>query len=374
MHPIRSRRPEGSKKNARNTIQTHGLVDIHFHGAFGIDLMTAQAPQLKSLSAQLGEHGIAAFCPTTVSAPPRDLLATVRRLGTWIRNTHSSPSIKTSSSALPIGIHLEGPFINTTACGAHPPSAVRHLSFDELDLLWEASQHTLQIITVAPETLTPQESQRLIRWSDKKGIVLSIGHSLASSDEARHAFDSGFQGITHAWNAMPFQTRNPGVLGAALGRKNLYVELIIDQAHVSREVIRWTRKLHTPNPICFISDCVSAGGGLHAKKPHPNRYRGSLGNQQIQLKDGACRLKNGQLAGGGLLLSESYTRWLESESRELDLPVSKILRETIAHVTSYPIHYLKISPNWLKSRQVAWKITSNQKIRVIPIDSAASSG
>jgi N-acetylglucosamine-6-phosphate deacetylase len=344
------------------TLTTLGLVDIHFHGAFGIDVMSASSQKLNRLSKLLWQQGIAAFCPTTVSAPKQELLESVARLGKWIRS-------QSARGAYPLGIHLEGPFLSSGACGAHQPSSLRKLTWEELQRLWVTSYETLKIITLAPETLSPQELKKLGIWSKKKGVILSLGHSLASGPQATFAFDHGFRGVTHAWNAMPFHSRNPGILGASLGRTDLYLELIIDGVHLSPEVIRWTRKLH-PYQICFISDCLSAGG----PGPHSDSKKGhSLGSQQIQFIQGACRLKNGQLAGGGLLLSQSYARWATLEAATLGQSPWKILEETAQYATHVPLEVLGISKKALFKKKVTWKVDSLGKIQVIPIDSTASS-
>ncbi len=206
--------------------KTLGAIDIHFHGAFGIDLMSATAPELDFLSHQLWAHGIAGFCPTTLSAPFEILSDTVHRLGKWIRKG-KFPGAK------PIGIHLEGPFIHPTLCGAHPQKEIRAFDWKELLQLWTASQETLKMITIAPETLSTAQSIRLSQWAEEKKIHLSIGHSQATEKQAELAFQTGFKGVTHAWNALPFHHRNPGVMGAALGKKEIYLELILDQIHVS---------------------------------------------------------------------------------------------------------------------------------------------
>jgi N-acetylglucosamine-6-phosphate deacetylase len=292
----------------------------------------------------------------------------VSRLGKWIREKSED-----KTGAAPLGIHLEGPFLSSGACGAHPPSALRKLKWEELQELWIASQETLKIITLAPETLNPSTLRELGTWSQKKGVVLSLGHSLASKEEAEFAFNNGFSGITHAWNAMPFHSRSPGILGAALGRKDLYLELIIDRAHLSPEVIRWTRKLHAPQPLCFISDCISAGG-QHSSGTQPKLKKWhTLGSQQVQFTQGACRLKNGQLAGGGLLLSQSYTQWAAAEATELGLSTWKILNETVQYATQVPLQVLGLSKKAVFSKKVRWKVDSSGKIQVIPVDSAASS-
>jgi N-acetylglucosamine-6-phosphate deacetylase len=301
-----------------------GAVDIHFHGAFGIDLMSASPRQLHELSQLLAERGIAAFCATTLSVPFAELRATTRNLGAWI-------SQGTPKGALPLGIHLEGPYIDPAACGAHPPEAIRPLKFEELDQLWEDSRHTLKLITFAPERLTQTQLARLVKWARVRKITLSLGHSKATEAQAQQAFDAGVQGLTHAWNALSFHHRAPGAMGAALGRKDVTMELILDQVHVAPSVMRWTREVHPR--LCYVSDCVPAAA-TKAGTWH------SFGDLKVRFKDGACRLKGDHLAGGGILLPEAFARWVEAEAHAQKRPAGTILREQLPSLTTIPLAYL----------------------------------
>jgi N-acetylglucosamine-6-phosphate deacetylase len=348
------------KKTAPSLIQTLGAVDLHFHGAFGVDLMTASFSELEGLSRALWKKGVAGFCATTLSTSRKELFDSVRRLGTWISDG-KHPGAK------PLGIHLEGPFLNSMACGAHPPKSIRKFTWTELEALWEASRGTLKILTLAPEILSRTDLLKLSDWAQKRKIRLSLGHSRATEEQAHSAFQAGFQGVTHAWNALAFHQRQPGALGAALGDPNVSLELIIDQVHVSPTVIQWTRQLHPHRSICFISDCAPA-------TDLPSSQFCSFGPLKIHSEKGACRLPDGQLAGGGLLLPESYSRWLQSESLRLSCSPVELLRKTVHHVSETPLKTLKISKKLLESRQVVWKQGAFGKFTAIPVDSSPLNG
>ncbi|MCM2321685.1 MAG: amidohydrolase family protein [Oligoflexia bacterium] len=336
-----------------------GLVDLHFHGAFGIDLMTASESELERLAEQLGAHGIAAFCPTTLSDTPARLHTAVSRLGRWISGR--ATQAKRSPAALPLGIHLEGPFLHPEACGAHPPSTIRTLTLTELDSLWKASQGTLKILTVAPETLAPALLRKLVAWCRRRRIILSLGHSRATEAQAQAAFEAGFTGVTHAWNALAFHHRSAGPLGAALGRKDVYVELIPDLAHVSATLIRWTRRLHEGCPVCFVSDAVPATGTHGEWQP--------FGPLKVRFEKNASRLPDGALAGGGLLLSESFGRWVLREATETGRPASEILKEALPCVTSAPLRALGLKASLLGARRVRWTVSD----RAISLECVAQS-
>jgi N-acetylglucosamine-6-phosphate deacetylase len=322
---------------------TPGVVDIHFHGAFGIDLMKADQKELDQLSRKLWAHGIAAFCATTLSEAPAPLRTTVARLGSWIR------TFSVKQGAIPLGIHLEGPFIHPAACGAHPSEIIRPVDMCELDDLWDASQHTLKILTIAPETLDRATLSKLTTWASSRKIILSLGHSRATEIQAKWAFDSGFRGVTHAWNALPFHHRSPGPLGAAIGRKDVYLELILDQIHVDPTLIRWTRNLHPDRKICFVSDCAPAAA-----------TRGkwcSFGPLQVRYHQGACRLPEGQLAGGGLLLPEAFSSWLKAEAESSQVSIKTAFLKSYPNLTTAPLYALRIPSSLLKGRRIEWKLT-----------------
>jgi N-acetylglucosamine-6-phosphate deacetylase len=317
-----------------------GAVDLHFHGAYGIDLMSAEERELDELSTSLWrEAGVAAFCPTTLSSPREELAQAVSRLGAWIRRGRHP-------GARPLGIHLEGPFVHAEACGAHPPETLRPLSFDELDSLWEASRQTLKILTLAPELLVTDDLKRVARWSRSKGVRLSIGHSRATHVQARQAFEAGFSGITHAWNALPFHHRSPGPLGAALGRKGAYVEIIPDLVHVHPILIRWTMGLH--EQVCFVSDCVPAAATA-AGSWHP------FGSLRVHFSEGACRLQNGALAGGGRPLTDAFGRWVAHEEGDLKIPAREILKKSIAVITEHPLRAVGASQKTISNMRIQWK-------------------
>lgn len=327
-------------------VKSFGAVDLHFHGAFGVDLMTAEADGLNYLSEELWKKGVAAFSATTLSASAKDLQSTVRRLGAWIRSD-SAPG------ARPLGIHLEGPFLNRDAAGAHSPGILRPLTLVELEKLWDASKQTLQILTLAPETLTPALQIQLARWAEERKIRLSIGHTRCTEAQAKSAFDAGFSGVTHAWNALSYHHREPGVLGAAFGRKEIAVELILDEVHVASSFISWTLALH-PDGTFFVSDAAPAactsGKHFHA-----------FGDLECKLKNGACRLANGVLAGGGFLLPTAFADWVSRESKRKSVSEEQLLKEHLHRLNELPLKAVFFTPKerkaLLQKYPVLWEIS-----------------
>ncbi len=327
-----------------------GLVDLHFHGALGVDLVTASPAELETLTERLWkDHAVAAFCPTLLSLPRRELVDTVSRLGAWCARARRR---EPGRGALPLGLHLEGPFLSASASGAHPPGYLRTATLPELEKLWEASQGTFRILTMAPERHTSTRLREIARWARARGVHLSLGHSRATQAQAQEAFRLGFRGVTHAWNAMPFHHREPGPLGAALGRPDVWVEVIPDGVHVDPTVVDWTARLH-PGGTCFVSDCVT-----------PSGQRGAgwypFGPLRVRLQRGAARLKGGALAGGGRLLSQSYCSWVATRAKATGADRELLFLRTLPFVTAYPLAALGLHPSALRRWRVAWTWRAGQ--------------
>ena len=338
--------PRSTLKNLPLT-SSLGAVDIHFHGAFGIDLMSAGPSDLNQLSQELWKEGVAGFCPTTLSVAPEELLHTVIRLGNWIRSGNFA-------GAVPLGIHLEGPFLSPSACGAHPVGAIRKLDLEELENLWDASHKTLKILTIAPEILDSQKISTLCSWALNRNITLSLGHSRATEKQAKLAFDAGFSSVTHAWNAMPFHHRDPGPLGAALGRKDISVELIIDRVHVCASLMAWTLQLH-PHGVCMISDCTPAAG-TETGSWH------SFGPIRTSVAAGASRTQNGELAGGGFPLPRLFCNWLNEESESLGQITAGLLKKTLPSLTILPLKSIGVSPRRIQHLKLQWLNDKNGRL------------
>jgi N-acetylglucosamine-6-phosphate deacetylase len=309
--------------------------------------MTADTEKLNVLSERLWKKGIAAFSATTLSAPSLELENAVHRLGAWIRSG-SAPG------ARPLGIHLEGPFVNSEAAGAHPRGILRPLTLSELNHLWKASEETLQILTLAPECLSPKLLSDVTRWARQRKVRLSIGHTRCTQKQAETAFQAGFTGITHAWNAISYHHREAGGLGAAFGKKDVWIEIIPDGIHTSPTLIDWTLALH-PEGTFFVSDAAPAAG-TDGSSFHP------FGGIQCRYEGKASRLPDGSLAGGGMLLSEIFRDWVNHSAKQTQAPPLKVLKEHLFRITELPLKALFFSPaerrRLLEAFPMTWELSS----------------
>ena len=237
-----------------------GFIDLQINGAFGIDVTSASATDLREISRRLVPEGTSAWLPTLITAP-LDQVERVDRVITEAmtaqeeaRRAARATNTRFAESAI-LGMHLEGPFVSPHRLGVHPP----------LNLLpqGEALQHvmrlrTLRLITMAPELDSALDA---IRTLVDKGIGVSIGHTDASYEQAMAAVAAGARMFTHVFNAMPpLHHRAPGVVGAALSDSRAMAALIADGVHVHPAMLQIAWRARGPGGTFFTSDRVSLAG------------------------------------------------------------------------------------------------------------------
>ncbi len=259
-----------------------GLVDVHAHGAMGHDFCDGDVEGLRKIAEYEYQSGVTSFCPTSMTLPEErlaDIYATVptllRGMGSAGRGesaTEGAGAKVASSMARIVGIHMEGPFLSVEKCGAQNPDCIVSADYEMFCRLNEACGGRIRIVTLAPERPGGMEFMR--RAAGK--VRISLGHSAASYEEAKDAFDGGADHVTHLFNAMnSYHHRNPGILGAAAEREDVFVELISDGMHVHPAAIRNVFQLFGDGRVVLISDSTeSCGmpdgeyelGGQHVKK------------------------------------------------------------------------------------------------------------
>ena len=236
MSDIKSGEPEG--------VLIPGFIDIHFHGAFGVDFMSATKEQMTFLCAKLDEEGYEGFLPTTVTASAEDVKHA-------LSNLPANPMV--------LGFHLEGPFISEEFPGAQPQEFI--LDPEDAGPEWDDifSDRRLKIVTLAPELPGALE---LIGRLTKHKVIVSMGHTNATYDEAALAHEAGLRHSTHTFNAMRgLHHREAGALGAAMTLTPFNAELIYDRIHVSPEaaMLLIQARLADGNVI-GVSDSTMASG------------------------------------------------------------------------------------------------------------------
>ena len=198
-------------------IAVPGFVDLQVNGFGGVDFLGADAEGYRQAGEALLETGVTAYLPTFITSPEEQLLAALRE----VPAASDGPRV--------LGAHLEGPFLSALRLGIHPAEARRNPDPELLDRLLAAGP--VRLVTLAPEL---PGAHRVIELLLRREIAVSCGHSDASAEDANAAFDLGVRSVTHLFNAMrPFHHRDPGIIGAALARPDVIVQLIVDWVHVA---------------------------------------------------------------------------------------------------------------------------------------------
>jgi N-acetylglucosamine-6-phosphate deacetylase len=270
-----------------------GFVDVHIHGAGGRDVMDGTADALDTVARTVATHGTTSLVATTVTASEKETCLSVAGIADYIlEGRQQSPR---DLSAEILGIHFEGPFISPARRGVHPTKWIAAPSIEALGELLKKARGTAQIITLAPEL---PEALELIASARQAGLVISLGHTDATYDEASAAIEAGATHAAHVYNAMrPFSHRETGVLGAVLTSPKVSAELIADRIHVDDAAMRMLVAMKTSERVILVSDGMSATGMPDGK------YQ--LGLFEVKVAKGVARNAEGKLAGSTLTLDRA---------------------------------------------------------------------
>jgi N-acetylglucosamine-6-phosphate deacetylase len=258
-----------------------GFVDLQVNGSHGIDVMNASPDEIATLSRHLAREGATAWMPTAVTAP----IEKIAQVHDSIANAYeNSRQAVPSNSAAILGMHLEGPFISPLRLGAHPTLNLepRGDAFERV-----LAMRALRLITLAPELPGAIEAIRRLAARD---VVVSIGHTNATLDEANAGIAAGARMFTHLFNAMrPLNHRDPGVIAAALAPSPAFAAIIPDAVHVHPAMLRLAVAARGKDGIILVTDKVALAQTSSVEK--------NVGRARASIRDGAARLADGTLAG-----------------------------------------------------------------------------
>ncbi|ELS00072.1 N-acetylglucosamine-6-phosphate deacetylase [Gloeocapsa sp. PCC 73106] len=311
-----------------------GGIDLQINGGLGLAFTDLKEPEdLAPICKFLGEQGIDGFLPTIITTSTVKIRRSLAQIAAYRKN-------QLPDSAQILGVHLEGPFLNPEKRGAHPQTHLLPLTLTQVESLIEDYQDLIKIITLAPE-LDPRGE--VIPYLISRGIIVSLGHSLARGFQALQAFSQGATMITHAFNAMPsLHHRESSLLAEGIVNPLVYCGLIADGQHVCPTMIKvLLQASNYDQGVFLVSDALAPMGLPDGEYPWDNR--------QIEVKQGTARLIDGTLAGTTLPLLvgvENLVRW-----KICDLPVA------IALATESPRRALSlpgITPGQ-KARFLRWR-------------------
>ncbi|MGH9710512.1 MAG: N-acetylglucosamine-6-phosphate deacetylase [Candidatus Acidiferrales bacterium] len=279
---------------ARDMTLIPGFVDIHIHGAGGHDVMSSTEEALSTVAKTVARHGTTSLVATTVTAPPDETRRCLEDIARYIASSANTGAPATPTAEI-VGIHLEGPFISSTCRGVHPPGAIAKPSIALLDRYLEAAGGNVRILTLAPEIPGALD---LVEHGYARGIVVALGHTDATYEQAHNAIFRGARHAVHVFNAMrPFSHRETGVLGAVLTDDSVTAEIIADGVHVDDPAIRLLLAAKGPDLVILVSDGTAATG------MRDGSYR--LGTFDVTVAGGVCRNREGKLAGSTLTLDRA---------------------------------------------------------------------
>jgi N-acetylglucosamine-6-phosphate deacetylase len=274
-----------------------GFIDVHTHGGGGFNLHTTDAEEIHSYLRWTASTGVTSCLIAVVGVAndiPREQLHTAAQAIEQARER--------ATGAEPLGIHLEGPYINVARRGAHPPSWLRIPNEAETEEVLAAAGGYLRLITLAPEL---PGAAAMIRRLIEAGVTVSIGHTDADYEQALEAIRLGATHMTHCFNAMrPLHHRHPGPLAAVSESPQVYGELIGDGVHVHQALMHILVKFLGPERTIIITDaqgCAGMHGGSFFE----------FAGQRVHVVDGAARLDDETLAGSVLTMDLALRNMLK---------------------------------------------------------------
>lgn len=300
--------------DARGLLLVPGFIELQLNGAFGHDF-TADPTTIWRAAERLPRWGVTAFLPTIITSP-------LERIGQGQKVvTEGEPA--GFRGARPLGLHVEGPFLNPRKKGAHNPNYLRQPSLDAV-AGW-SPETGVRLVTLAPELPGALD---VIAALSARGVLVSAGHSMASYQQAEAGFAAGARYGTHLFNAMPaFDHREPGLAGALLTDDRVTVGFIADGVHTHPSVIKLVWRALGADRLCLVTDAMTALGmpaGRHV-----------LGDYEVIVDETSARLADGTLAGSILSLDQAVRNVIDA--------TDCALADALPTVTTTPARALGLS-------------------------------
>ncbi|MGI8639276.1 MAG: N-acetylglucosamine-6-phosphate deacetylase [Pyrinomonadaceae bacterium] len=269
-----------------------GFIDIHNHGAIGVDVNTATADDLHKVSRFLATKGVTAWLPTFVPDSDENYKKVVDAIDEVMQTQDFEAS---EPAARILGIHYEGVFANEKMCGALRPEFFKTFrNGDEINDLPKL-KNGIHLTTLAPEV---ENGIGLIKELRKENWIVSIGHTKADFQTLENAFNAGARHLTHFFNAMTgLHHREIGVAGWGLANKEITFDIIADGVHVHPAMLKFACQSKTPAKTLLISDSVAPTG------LGDGEYE--IWDEKIFVRNGKTQNERGSIAGSVITMLDA---------------------------------------------------------------------
>ena len=275
-----------------------GFIDIHCHGAFGFDTNDANEEGLRAWTKGIVTEGTTAFLATTITQSEEVLTGAVANVAKVMEEGYEGAEI--------LGIHFEGPYLDMVYKGAQPEQYIVKGTIEQFERYQKAAKGNIKYITMATET---DDDFELTKYLAENGVVVSIGHSAATYEQAVFAWANGAKSMTHVYNGMtPFNHRRNGLVGASFRLRTMYGEIICDGNHSTLAALNNFFISKGPDYAIMISDALMAKGS-------PVGSRFMFGGNEIEIyPDGSAHLVEAKNLAGSTLKINDGLRILVEEA------------------------------------------------------------
>ncbi len=275
--------------NLSNATLFPGFIDIHNHGAVGVDVNTATADDLRKVGKFLASKGVTAWLPTFVPDADENYRKVIKSIDKVMETQANEPTAQI------VGVHYEGVFANEKMCGALRPEFFKNFANgDEINQL-PRLKNGVHLTTLAPEI---ENGIELIKELRKQNWIVSIGHTNADFQTLEVAFKAGAKQITHLFNAMTgVHHREIGVAGWALTKKEVSCEIIADGVHVAPPMLKFAADCKSANNLMLVSDSIAPtglGDGVY-----------KIWNDKISVSNGETKNERGGIAGSVITMLDA---------------------------------------------------------------------
>lgn len=263
-----------------------GFIDLQVNGAGGYLLTDLNTSHYDNITRSLARYGTTSFLVATSPCSNEEHRDILNFVSNYLRNQISGSRV--------LGVHMEGPFLNPDKSGANDPSFVSSPN-KELFESFLSNKDTVRIMTIAPETGDFSDIYELARTN---GVVLSLGHSLASYDEAISAYNSGVKMVTHVFNTMNgINARKPGIVMSFIDSKNTYGSVICDGVHVHPSLLKLLYRNAGPDKLVLITDAAPTSA--------TEEKEFDFDGMKIVVKGYTCYTNDGTIMGSSLTMNKA---------------------------------------------------------------------